>query len=688
MAVYDGFFDAVRNEETGKYDREYGSDAFTEYFGELIGSGVCVRGNPDSMKVRLEDGKAVVSPGWLFIRGYWLKNDAGYPISLTETGPCAIVATLNMGRRMIDLSVQARADAYPDALVLAYVDAAAGSVEDTRYRTDICGVIDSAGDMARKVQFALDYIDNDIADRLAQLEQGIAAKEAELDQKIEEAGAEVEKIAPLPIGSIKFTAAPDPGEGWLRCDGRFVSKDEYPELVDILRKFPVGSLSPQKLCEFPVNHKFDSSTIYNGHLLLYHAREAKIYCVSLVDGTINEITLTYTNTTAPHYSKISVVREGSTDTIYLTGESGSKFNSSTWTEQNEQVDSIEVSYCYGNNFNIKGSSVSLSYVEKTVPFSAPPEYPDLKYILDSDSGDQTVMRFGNLSYVVLGYLYITNYKHGSGYTTPNETAAARGFVVSTVGQEEPVVSFYLIERKSYIKTNTTNPTIKDFTFSSYLTILPGFSEANQGFVYLTRYVVYEDNYNGLTVRLVEGGSNKALLKIAGEVDSNIYDNNMPVRSPNYLVLSGIVSDRNSCHINYITHSDGNMTRRSFYNEKSFDAKCIAYIEENHLWVFANASWLTRAIAFSSDLSDGNQYIFFEMEDLGLPQYSGRLVDSGIIYERNSKKLILFLVDNVYTAHIFVMEISAEFDPVHGSSLPILSLSGIPGYIKAKEETRE
>ena len=33
MALYDGFFDAVFNEETGKFDREYESGAFTDYFG-------------------------------------------------------------------------------------------------------------------------------------------------------------------------------------------------------------------------------------------------------------------------------------------------------------------------------------------------------------------------------------------------------------------------------------------------------------------------------------------------------------------------------------------------------------------------------------------------------------------------------------------------------------------------------
>ena len=65
MALFDGFFDSYYDETTDAYDREYGSDEFTEYFDQMIGSGVCIHKNPDSFKVRLEDGAAIVSPGYL-----------------------------------------------------------------------------------------------------------------------------------------------------------------------------------------------------------------------------------------------------------------------------------------------------------------------------------------------------------------------------------------------------------------------------------------------------------------------------------------------------------------------------------------------------------------------------------------------------------------------------------------------
>ena len=119
MALYDGFFDAARNEDTGDYDRTYDSGDFTQYFGQMIGSGVCVHNAPDSFKVRVEDGAAVISPGYLFIQGYWLKNDEDYPVELSGDETVAITARLNLGKKIIELEARSVEQAYPDSLVLA-----------------------------------------------------------------------------------------------------------------------------------------------------------------------------------------------------------------------------------------------------------------------------------------------------------------------------------------------------------------------------------------------------------------------------------------------------------------------------------------------------------------------------------------------------------------------------------------
>ena len=237
MSLYDGFFDATQNEETGEYDRAYGADDFTDYFAKIIGSGVCIHNNPDSFLVRLEGGQAVVSPGYLFINGYWLKNDADYTIPLSGTGTLAIVARPNTTQRMITLDAVPVAQSYPDSLVLALVNAAAGTVEDRRYDAEICGVIDTAGGLADKIAWATNYIDTEIDSKLADVEKEIAAQGVKLESKIGEAQAEVDKLEPAPVGTIKFSAEQNINTAqWLKCDGSAVSKDDYPALVAALQE--------------------------------------------------------------------------------------------------------------------------------------------------------------------------------------------------------------------------------------------------------------------------------------------------------------------------------------------------------------------------------------------------------------------------------------------------------------------
>lgn len=296
MALYDGFFDAVFNEETGKFDREYESGAFTRYFGSFVGSGVCVYQNPDSMLVRLEDGAAVVQPGYLFIQGYWLKNDAAYTVDYAGEGPYAVLAQLDMARRMITLTAGPKAspESYPDALVLAYVED--GAVTDTRYRTDICGVIDAAGSLTGKIEFALHYIDTEIEDKLAQAEADIRAQEAELDAKIAGVQALVDKLTPPPVGTIQFSASQDVGPEWLRCDGRFVSETDYPELVAALGKLTPSGDKFKLLSSGEISPQLSNGALYAGRLWVYSYSAKKLYGVDVEGGQpVKEISLSSSN---------------------------------------------------------------------------------------------------------------------------------------------------------------------------------------------------------------------------------------------------------------------------------------------------------------------------------------------------------------------------------------------------------
>lgn len=294
MSVYYGFFDAKFEESTASYDREYDSADFTQYFGEIIGSGVCVHDNPDSMKVSVRDGSAAVAPGYLFIDGYWLKNDADYVVSLPADGVYAVLAQLDLGNRMIRIDVQPKREdaSYPDALVLAFADAQ-GNVEDTRYDTSLCGVIGSAGSLAAKIEFAIQYIDTEIEGRLEQAEAQINAKAAELDAKIAEVDAQVAKLAPPAVGTIQFSASQSIGEGWLKCDGSFVNEADYPELVAALGKLTPSGDKFVLLSDGEIGGAITNGVLFDGRMWVYSWSARKLFGVD-VNGSapVKEIAIT------------------------------------------------------------------------------------------------------------------------------------------------------------------------------------------------------------------------------------------------------------------------------------------------------------------------------------------------------------------------------------------------------------
>ncbi len=304
MAVYDGFFDfdAQVLEATGKYDREYSSESFTGYFGAFIGSGVCVYKNPDSMRVTLEGSTAWIGRGYLFIDGYWLANTPGpdedpenfkgYSVILPPTGEYAVVARLDLARRLIELTYAEKAETYPNCLVLAYVNPGEGTVTDTRDDINICGKIDALGDLSAKVQYAINYIDNEIEDRLKEAQEQIAAQEERLNAEIAKVSAQVDKLTPPAVGTVKFTASQNVGPEWLRCDGRFVSEDDYPELVAALGKNIPSGDKFELISSGEVGRQITNGALYDGRMWVYSFSTKKLYGID-VEGyrSVQEVTL-------------------------------------------------------------------------------------------------------------------------------------------------------------------------------------------------------------------------------------------------------------------------------------------------------------------------------------------------------------------------------------------------------------
>ena len=82
--------------------------------------------------------------------------------------------------------------------------------------------------VARDVVGELDVL----KDLFTETENSIAGLEGDIEDLREELNLKAEDIQP--VGSIRYSAAPDMGDDWLKCDGSFVSEDDYPELVALL----------------------------------------------------------------------------------------------------------------------------------------------------------------------------------------------------------------------------------------------------------------------------------------------------------------------------------------------------------------------------------------------------------------------------------------------------------------------
>lgn len=378
--IYYGFFDADFDETTGKYDRTYNSGDFTGYFENFIGSGVCVYNNPDSFKVSVSGTDAIIASGYLFINGYWLKNDSDYTISFAGIGDgvYAVYAKLNLGARFIELGQMAKTDSYADILVLAYITITDGvlSLEDTRYNADICGVIDAVGSLSSKIDYAINYIDTEIESKLQQIEQDLQNQSDIINSKLDEANALIAKIAPPPIGTVKFSASSTIEDGWLKCDGSFVSETDYPELVAALGKLIPSGDKFKLISDSEIGTSVTNAVLHNGRIWVYSWSTQKLYGVDIEgEQPIKEITITCDDT---YFSSLQNPNTGSPLALSIVSDFSGSYKiflgqiTKTWSVSSPAEPDIDESalLLYSGNMSSDGSSITLTRPFAKIDLSA------------------------------------------------------------------------------------------------------------------------------------------------------------------------------------------------------------------------------------------------------------------------------------------------------------------------------
>ncbi len=667
MALFDGFFDSFYNEETDEYDREYGSDDFSEYFDQMIGSGVCVHKNPDSFKVRLEDGAAVVSPGYLFIQGYWLKNDGEYALELTGGGTIAIKAYLNLGKRMIELLAVPAAASYPDALVLALIDTAAGTVEDTRYNTGICGVIDAPGALSEKIEYALNYIDTQADARLEQIEQTMAQQEKKLDAAIKDVEGEAAKMQPAPIGTVRFSAG-EAQAGWLKCGGDFVSRAEYPELVEKLGKLTIGTRSFTEIAAGRIPRDISNGVLHNGRMWVYSNSSKKLYGVSLSSGDIKEMPVTG----ADKLKSMPIA----TFPIYLSIIDSAIFIAQRWSMASKD------SAVY-KNYNFSDALASVSVSELMFLPSANVSHAKTALYIVKSNGKYMIPLLYN-------------------YRVVNLQGDAKTPFVSVCAWEEGADRFqggsavydpdYINTGESWISMSSTVFDGINIALNSARGLL-GFNRKNYGeLIWWHLNSIYAQNgcvfssthpksipenpyYLGFTMK--NQNSERFVpddyfdtMSLVGNWDFMI----------EYIVKSGTFTVQFVKSINL--EADAYYKKLSLESLKLPSASKVfgdaaVYLEDRELWLF----FVGTGFVFTRDLADPDKYGFLDTRDV-----LGTIIELGYVeYDKDAGRVCILGQDSGHTPRLGVMTLDEVYDPSgDGAYLPTLSMSGIPGYIKAKE----
>lgn len=650
MALYDGFFDAEpifdeNGEETGKYDREYGSSDFTGYFGEIIGSGVCVYENPDSFKVRLEDEAAVVSPGYLFIQGYWLRNTEDYALELPEEpGSYIVLAQLNLGQRMISLRVEPEIGTYPDSLVLAVVNTTTGTVTDTRYDLDLCGAIDAVGNLTGKVEWAYSYINNEIDAKLDEVEDTVVKQSAALREMVAEATALAESLKPVPVGTIRFSASQDIDKSWLRCDGSFINEVDYPELVAALGKVTPGVEDFHEVINIgTIPRSISNGVIYEGRFWVFCQSNNTLYGVDLSNPEdVKQMPLVCEDTSLTFVT---------TNPVYLTIlESGELFLFQVKSFNGYSVQGEYSNLLFTPNFDSGSDNLRLTRI--ILPIG--PKSSNVRTPTRVSLGYVTKLK-------ILDYRNKQYYYFGFGFTDPDANGSIQFL-------------YYMIEESLLSAPNFSGSgTYGDY--SVQFVGFPGFNPKNQG-----ENVSYVSNYKPLSSlpnslfaasQLPSGYTPESL---GGYMNSLIGGENFLLDcriETKTITLSWILKYNNSLDIAY-KKVDPHLSLPSM--ARVFPDAAV-YMPNQDLWVM----FVGTGLVFTRDPGDPSAYGYLDTTNL-----LGIITNSGYLdYYPELDRLYILGQDTQYKVHLAVLNIPLLYNYANdGAWLPMISSDGIPAWIKA------
>lgn len=644
MAVSSGFFDAVLEGSTP--DRSYNSVDFVNYFNHVIGSGVAISDNENSMKVSVSGNTATVAPGYLFIDGYWLENDADFDISLSaaSVGNYAIVARLSKANRTIILRYEPIAEQYQDCLVLATLTKSAvgglNALVDTRADTNLCGTLQSLGSLSDAINAAL-VSSSDLSAQIAAFQvtldnqsQQIANKFTEVDtiesQKISEANALLASTESPVIGTVQYSAQ-TPGSKWLKCDGSYVDGTVYQELVTLLHISEYPLPAPVDTQIATGTEKVSNFVLIDGCAFYYLIRAKELKKIDLNTKTITPISYTgLDDITTSAFVQLSL-----TDGALILVQEGTSVIYESTQALSSQTNSI--------TFNAHGIG--------GIVFKAGSFHTVAKVPRGSSYPDQYIYRVYD-SPTNSDYLGFTAYRYSS-YT--NDTV-----LLCPGDTRQSKIPFGLIPVIGYLpKFDNRDITVKFDTIALnnetyHKTTLQGYTTD------LEYQVLAEEDTDFVS-------------------DSVIRTNNTAVLCDNKF-LYGALIENNKLILYVSSLSQFRIQKKQFNftlpNRATIFMDAACYLEDSGLFVM----FIGTGFFFAYDLLDPGTYGYYNTTDL-----IGTLIsDVYCEYDAINKKLYLIGKDTNSQTHLYCFDVSSWEYSNTGAYLPIIHNGSIDGYIKALE----
>lgn len=691
MAVYHGFFDAAIDELTGEYDRVYGAEDFTQYFERIVGTGVCVYENPDSLKAYYDSSsqRVLVNPGYAFIRGYWMKNDALFGIDMQDaaTGEYVILAKLSLSRRLCEIVLESKSpeESYIDELVLAYVtvgEDSAVTVTDSRGET-YCPTIDALGSISEKVKWAINYIENELEARLDEILSGLEEKSAEIDSKVEEANALIAKIAPPAVGTIKFSASQDVGEEWLRCDGSFINESQYPELVAALGKLTPSTTEWDVLSKEEMGTDITNGVTYNGKVWVYSWAEKKLYGVDMHgEEPIKEIPVTseeaeFDNMVSPYNVPTALSIVG--DTLFLVQFRGSGVVSNNPTQ---------ITFLCAKNFTEYEETITLSKV-----FSS--AYANFGSDIEIYTGSNGCIPYilekqedaANIYYVSVGFeLAITGPDQDGSritiyYWNWDDNAAkpiSNSLVISTVNNSSSVETAYQKKAATMaLNKFAFNPKNDGELLCVNYSMAGGVPSASGTFqitslpsgAYTSSEIVIEEKEGTKGLYTRDNGQTQCRSTAVISDSSVLYDSYWD-------------PEEKKIHLYVVSRVD--MTGHEIIpavNLPSYTMvlpDCTVYLRNKAIWlVFLGSGFL-----FSRDIQDPDSFGFLDTsQELGILTQYGQCW-----YDETTSKVYILGQSSDSKVTLATLQLPTLFNYANdGAWLPMIASDGVPAYIKALGE---